>query len=145
MEQKPNPVADKEEHRFTYSIYVHEGTWKEAKTTQMAYSLNTELFTKVESAHAGILNNELSLVNIDKNNVMIEVIKKAEDSDDIIIRLYEYENKRSNCTLEFSKDIAYVYESDMMENNISKLETEEKRVRFTIKPYEIKTFKVKLG
>ena len=142
---EPNPVADQEEHRFTYSIYVHEGTWKEAKTTQMAYSLNTELFTKVESAHAGILNNELSLVNIDKNNVMIEVIKKAEDSDDIIIRLYEYENKRSNCTLEFSKDIAYVYESDMMENNISKLETEEKRVRFTIKPYEIKTFKVKLG
>lgn len=24
----PNPVADQEEHRFTYSIYVHEGTWK---------------------------------------------------------------------------------------------------------------------
>ena len=76
---------------------------------------------------------------------MIEVIKKAEDSDDIIIRLYEYENKRSNCTLEFSKDIDYIYESDMMENNMLKLDREENRVSFTIKPYEIKTFKVKLG
>ena len=68
-----------------------------------------------------------------------------QDSDDIIIRLYEYENKRSNCTLEFSKDIDYIYESDMMENNMLKLDSEENRVSFTIKPYEIKTFKVKLG
>ena len=111
----------------------------------MAYSLNTELFTKVETAHSGILNNKLSLINVDKDNVMIEVIKKAEDSDDIIIRLYEYENKRSNCMLEFSKYIKYIYEADMMENNISELESEENRVRFEIKPYEIKTFKVKLG
>ena len=45
----------------------------------------------------------------------------------------------------YSKDIDYIYESDMMENNMLKLDSEENRVSFTIKPYEIKTFKVKLG
>lgn len=27
----PNPFADKEQHKFTYSIYTHAGTWKEAE------------------------------------------------------------------------------------------------------------------
>ena len=101
----PNPVADQEEHRFTYSIYVHEGTWKEAKTTQLAYGLNTELFTKVEGSHSGVLDKKVSFVNVDKENVIIEVIKKAEDSNETIIRLYEFENKRTNCKLEFMREL----------------------------------------
>ena len=101
----PNPVADQEEHRFTYSIYVHERTWKEAKTTQLAYGLNTELFTKIEESHNGVLDKKVSFVNVDKENVIIEVIKKAEDSNETIIRLYEFENKRTNCKLEFMREL----------------------------------------
>lgn len=140
----PNPVADQEEHRFTYSIYVHEGTWKEAKTTQLAYGLNTELFTKVEGSHSGVLDKKVSFVNVDKENVIIEVIKKAEDSNETIIRLYEFENKRTNCKLEFMRELEYVYECDMLENNEKKLVSNNKEFSFIIKPYEIKTFKVQL-
>ena len=43
------------------------------------------------------------------------------------------------------KDLEYVYECDMLENNEKKLETKNKGFQFTIKPYEIKTFKLKLG
>ena len=140
----PNPVADQEEHRFTYSIYVHEGTWKEAKTTQLAYGLYTELFTKVEGSHSGVLDKKVSFVNVDKENVIIEVIKKAEDSNETIIRLYEFENKRTNCKLEFMRELEQVYECDMLENNEKKLVSNNKEFSFIIKPYEIKTFKVQL-
>lgn len=140
----PNPEADKEEHKFTYSIYTHAGSWKEANTPQMAYNMNTPLFTKIEEAHSGELSTKMSLANVNKKNVMIEVIKKAEDSNELIIRMYEYENKRTEVKLQFNKEIEAICECDLMENNLESINPNGNSIEFTITPYEIKTFKFKL-
>lgn len=140
----PNPDADKEVHNLTYSIYAHEGTWKEANTAQMAYALNTPLYAKVEEAHDGDLSEELSLVKVNKENIMIEVIKKAEDSDHLVVRMYEFHNKRTTANLEFFKDIQEICECNLIERDLETLVSDGKTVEFTIKPYEIKTFKLKL-
>ncbi|MCR6514789.1 alpha-mannosidase [Clostridium sp. LY3-2] len=140
----PNPDADKEEHFFTYSLYAHEGTFKEAKTTNKAYELNTPLFATVEEAHEGKLESKLSLAKVDKDNVMIEVIKKAEDSDHLIIRMYEFNNKRTNVNLEFFKDIEEIFECNLLERDLEEITPSKNKIGFTIKPYEIKTFKFKL-
>ena len=140
----PNPDADKEEHFFTYSIYAHTGTWKNSKTVQLAYELNTPLFTKVEEAHEGELEDSLSLVKVDKENVMIEVVKKAEDSDHLIVRMYEFHNKRTNVTLEFFREISEATECNLLERDLEEVNIDLNKIHFMIKPFEIKTFKVKL-
>lgn len=140
----PNPDADKEEHFFTYSIYPHTGTWKEAKTVNQAYQLNTPLFTKVCEENKGVLDDKLSLASVNKDNVMIEVIKKAEDSDDLIIRLYEFHNKRTNVDLSFFKNIESAVECNLLEDNLSSVNINENSINFIIKPFEIKTLKVRL-
>ena len=140
----PNPDADKEEHFFTYSLYTHAGTWKEAKTTNEAYKLNTPLFVKIEEAHNGSLPTELSLAKVNKYNVIIEVIKKAEDSDDLIVRMYEFHNKRTEAELLFGREIRKAFECNLLENNIDELDIIDNSIKFTIKPYEIKTFKITL-
>lgn len=140
----PNPDADKEVHYLTYSIYSHNGDWKEGQTSQKAYELNTPFITTVEEAHKGQLPSKLSLAKVDRDNVMIEVIKKAEDSDDLIIRMYEFHNKRSNVTLEFFKDIKEIKECNLLERDLEELSPVGNKVSFIIKPYEIKTFKFKL-
>ncbi|MDE6182497.1 MAG: alpha-mannosidase, partial [Eubacteriales bacterium] len=116
----PNPDADKEMHYFTYSILSHIGDWRDANTAKQAYSLNTPLFAKVEEAHDGVLNSILSIVNVDKENVMIEVIKKAEDSDELIVRLYEYYNKRTTAKLTFFKELQSAIECNLMEKDLEK-------------------------
>lgn len=140
----PNPEADKEEHYFTYSIYGHEGDWKKAQTTEEAYSLNTKLYTIVEDAHDGSIKSQMSFVNVDKENVMIEVIKKAEDTEDYIVRMYEFHNARTQVTMEFSSEIKEIRECNLIEKDLDILVSEGNKVQFEIKPYEIKTFKVKL-
>ena len=140
----PNPDADKEEHFFTYSVYSHEGTWKEAKTANEAYKLNTPLYAKVEEAHDGELEDCLSLVNVNKENIIIEVIKKAEDSDHLVVRMYEFHNKRTKATLEFFKDIEEIRECNLIERDLEELKAQGNKVDFEIKPFEIKTFKFKL-
>lgn len=140
----PNPDADKEIHNFIYSIYTHEGTWKDAGTTERAYELNNPLISVVEEAHTGELGAELSLAKINKENVMIEVIKKAEDTDHLVLRMYEYHNKTTKATIEFYKEIAEITECNLMERDLETLEADGNKISFTIKPFEIKTLKFKL-
>lgn len=140
----PNPDTDQEEHYFTYSLYPHFGDWKEGKTVNMAHNLNVPLYTKVEDTHKGNLPQKLSMVKVDKENVMIEVIKKAEDSDDLIVRMYEYQNKRSHVNMEFFRNISTAKECNLMEKDIDEAVFEGNKISFIIKPYEIKSFKVKL-
>ena len=140
----PNIDADREEHNFVYSLYPHNGDWKEGKTAQQAYSLNSPFTTKVEEAHEGKLPASVSMFSLDKENVIIEVIKKAEDSEDIILRVYEYQNKRSRVQCRAFKAIDKVVECDLLEKEISELQADENCFSFEIKPYEIRTFKLKL-
>ncbi|SHJ85962.1 alpha-mannosidase [Clostridium cavendishii DSM 21758] len=141
---EPNPTTDQEEHYFTYSLYPHKGNWQEANTAQMSYELNVPLYTKVEEAHRGELNNINSFAKVDKNNVMIEVIKKAEEGSELVIRMYEFHNKRTNVTLEMFKDIEKIEECNLLERHIRDLVPMGNKVNFEIKPFEILTFKLKL-
>lgn len=135
--------ADQEEHRFVYSVYPHKGNWKEGKTVQMAYNLNVPLYTKVKKAQEGVLPTKLSMIKLNKDNVIMETIKKAEETDDIIIRLYECHNKRSDVCVEAYIELDEVFECNMMEKELSKVTVDGNRFNFEIKPYEIKTFKLK--
>ena len=140
----PNTTSDQEVHNFIYSIYPHTGDYKDAGTVKMAYNLNVPLYSKVEEAHEGSLESKSSLVKVDKDNVIIEVIKKAEDSDELVIRMYECHNMRTNVTLEMISEIESVKECNLMETDISELSKDGNKVSFEMKPFEILTLKVKL-
>lgn len=138
----PNPDADKEIHTFTYSLYPHQGSWKEAGTVNQAYMLNCPVYCKVEEAHDGTLPEEMSFVSVDSPNVMVEVVKQAEDGNGCIVRMYECHNRRTMVTAETFKSVTQLYETDLMENNLYEISTRTNAFSFEIKPYEIKTFRI---
>lgn len=141
----PNEDADREVHHFTYSLYPHIGDWKQAGTVQMGYQLNCPVYTTVVEKQEGQLPKELSFVSVDKENVIMEVVKQAEESNDIILRVYECYNRRANATIKFFKDLEAVYECDLEERNVvEEMDTKDGIFTFQIKPYEIKTFKLKV-
>ncbi|MBE5860297.1 MAG: alpha-mannosidase [Butyrivibrio sp.] len=138
---EPFEKADIEVHSFTYSLLPHLGTWIEGKTEKESFNLNVPL----KVFDGGKVNDEFSFMSVDKENVVLETIKAAEDGDGIIVRLYEVENKRTKAQLSFCKDIKSVKETDLMEKEISGSDVsfEGNRATFEIKPYEIKTFRIK--
>jgi alpha-mannosidase len=138
----PNPEADLGEHEFTYSLYPHKNTWREADTAVMAYNLNVPMHAVLEAAHQGPLSSTYSLLSINRGNCVVEAVKKAEDGEGVIVRLYEYKNMRENIEMNFSKEIEACYECDLMEGNEKPAEVHNNCVSFEILPYEIKTFKV---
>ena len=138
----PNPEADLGLHEFTYSIYPHKNTWKEANTPIMAYNLNVPMYAAVEEAHAGDLQHEMSLLKLNVDNCMVEVVKKAETGEGVVIRLYEYKNMRTAVSMTFGREIKAVYECDLMENIVQQADASRQDIDFEIMPYEIKTFLV---
>ena len=90
-----------------------------------------------------------SLVSADAPNLIIETVKKAEDDDALIVRLYEAYGQRGQAALTFGRPVKSAVEVNLMEQ-----ETEETKanaiavngqtVAFSYTPYEIKTLKVQM-
>ncbi len=136
---EPNPVTDQEMHVFTYAMYPHLGTWREAETVKQGYYLNQPVFLVA----GGSRFEGFSLVKVDQPNVVIETVKEAEDGDGIILRLYECDNALTNGVLYFEGTFSEAYSCDLMEANEETLSVSGKEISFTIKPYEILTIRIK--
>jgi len=142
----PDPHADEGKHQFTYSLHPHSGDWREGETVQRAYELNCPLIAVPSELHTGDLPKSASFASLDKKHVIIDTVKKAEDSDEIIIRLYEAYGQRGEVTLTFGFNTPErVVECNLMEEGNSMINISGNAVRFYIKPYEIRTFKVKFA
>lgn len=139
----PNPTADREHHQVIYSILPHIDSWKEAGVVKEAYLLNNPLqgYIPCESTEKK-LPDYYGLVDSDSRNVMIETLKKAEDGEGVILRLYEYENTRSEVLLTFAKKVKRIWECDMMENCENLLSEGQKKCQLVVEPFEIKTLMV---
>ncbi|HHY83654.1 MAG TPA: alpha-mannosidase [Clostridiales bacterium] len=142
---EPNPKADRGHHEFTYSLYPHAGDWKQAKTVQMAYCVNVPLYAAVSARNSeGRLPEAVSMMQIDCDNVIIDTVKKAEDSDHIVVRMYEFCNRRTKAEFTFFRELESVTECNLMEKPLNDVPVQGNSFTFNIKPYEIKTFMLKV-
>ena len=136
----PNENADIGFHEFTYSIYPHKGRWQEARTVEMAYDLNSPLVSALVPAKgAGAF---WSMVSVDQPDCFVEMMKKAENGNGYILRIYENRNTRTPMTVKLGFEISRVEECDLLERTLRPIETDGYRFKDFIKPYEIKTYRI---
>lgn len=76
-------------HHIVYALAGHEGDWRKELSAVNAARLNQPLMPFVAKAHEGSLGATFSLMQVSDPNVRIAAIKKAEDSDEVIVRLRE--------------------------------------------------------
>lgn len=136
---EPYPDADNERHMFTYALYPHAGTWREANTPQMAYFLNQPVY----AAAGGAETTGFSFASAD--NAVLETVKLAEDGDGIVLRIYENMNRRAPVTVRLDGKIASVESCNLLETPEESIEPAGDTFSFTIKPYEIRTFRVRFN
>lgn len=140
----PNPEADKEHHTFWYSICPHEGDFRMGNTVAKAYVFNNPYAAVMKTQNGGQLSDTCAYLHTDAKNVVIEVIKQQESGIDMIVRLYECYNRRGPVRLEFAYQVEKVVECNMLEEEQCSVACDEQGAVFEMKPYEIKTLKVKL-
>ncbi len=82
-------IMDQGWHSCAFLIHPHAGAWQDAGVVKQAWELNVPLIPHIESAHPGELPSRSTLMGTEADNVLISVVKKSEDGDDLIIRGYE--------------------------------------------------------
>ncbi|AZN38328.1 alpha-mannosidase [Paenibacillus albus] len=137
----PDPEADQAEHMFTYSLYPHVGDHVAAEVYKQGYELNVPLRTaRAEGEHSQPASSAAqSFFQPAHPSVMIEAVKKAEDSDAIIVRLYETSGASVQSALRVGLPLQDAWSTDLMENKQEQLEAVDGSIPLAFAPFEIKT------
>lgn len=133
-------------HAFTYSIIGHEGKLNRATAVRRATTLNSPLRAFSSPKHKGRLGRELSFASIDNPNVSVRAIKRAETSDEYVVRVYEDGGTdEQTANINFAAAIQQAVEADGTEKTIGQAEFAGSTLKVTIKPHSVKTYKIKLA
>jgi alpha-mannosidase len=138
----PDPIADRGRHEFVYSLLPHASDFRTAGVIEEAYALNVPLIVREVKPAAGPLPATHSFFRLEGGLAVIEAIKRAEDSDAVIVRFYEAAGSRGPVTVTTSLPMQKAWLADLLENEIEKLPIKKGRVKFDLKPFEIVTLKL---
>ena len=136
----PDELADKGIQKFTYSLLPHAGGFSVEQVVREAYQLNVPVTVKSADRTSGSPGGPFCTVS--NPNVVLETIKKAEESDAIVLRLYEAGNTRGPVTLDFGRPVRKAATCSMLELDDVPLETQGHAVTFQTRPFQITTLKV---
>lgn len=135
--KSPDPNADIGEHEFAYAIMPHRGSWQEGNVVAEGFKFNFPVVWSKSQA------SELkSFAHIDDRNLVIDTIKKAEDSDALIVRIYEAHGSRGNATLKLDFPVKQVRKANILEDPSDGLPAIEGQIQIAYRPFEIITILV---
>lgn len=137
----PNPTADREVHTFTYSIYPHGGDFRSGGTVKEGYKLNMPLVASKVDANDGTISDNMTLVDCENENIVIETIKKAEDDGSVVVRMYDAYNQRGKASIKANFQFREVWICDMLENNLEQLKSKDGIIKVPVSNFEIVTLK----
>ncbi|MEM3547178.1 MAG: glycoside hydrolase family 38 C-terminal domain-containing protein [Candidatus Bathyarchaeia archaeon] len=144
----PDPTPDQGLHEVAYSLYPHEGNWTAALSFRRGFELNHPLeaiaVTK-PSGMRGINPEVMSFLEVEPENIVVTCLKKAEDSEDIVLRFYEATGLETDVKLKFGFQVKGVQELDLIERPLSgEFAVEGDAFTLRVKPLEIKTLKLRM-
>jgi alpha-mannosidase len=135
-------LTDQGEHHIAYALYPHRSDFRKALTARKAYEFNYPLMPIIGLSHGGELPKVYSFASVQPDSIILTVIKKAEDSEDVILRFYETAGKDTNAVIHFVETLKNAKETDLLENETSEIPTQEKTIAMPISKHEIKTIKI---
>ena len=133
-------------HEFTYSIVGHVGALDGAVATTKADILNQRksAFT-VSAKHPGSLGKTFSMVSTTNPSIRVKALKKAEDGDGFIVRVYELSGAPAEGAVRFAAPIVSAEETNGIEERTGTAVSTGKDLRVSIGRFAPKTYRVRLA
>ncbi|MDX6571079.1 MAG: alpha-mannosidase, partial [Gaiellales bacterium] len=131
----PDPEADVGRHEFAYALMPHAGGWREGGVVAEAACFNAPL--RWTSAPV-----PQSFAALDDPNLVLDTIKRAEDSDALVLRLYEAHGARGRAHLRVAAPFSTACRANALEDDGAALEVGGAGVVLDYRPHEIITVKL---
>ncbi len=139
-------TQDLGKHHILYAISGHQGDWRQERSAEQAARLNQPILAFRAIPHAGPLGKSFSLVKVSDPSVRVSAIKKAEDGNEVILRLRELSGHAiKGVQVSAGNAILSAREVDGQERPIGPATVKEGALVADIGGYELRAFAVKLG
>jgi len=133
-------------HEILFGLAGHANDWRQAQTDWQAYRLNQPLIVFQSPAHAGALGKSFSLLKVSNDRVRVMAFKKAELSDELIVRLVEMDGKpAANVHVTFASGAVAAREVNGQEQPVGPAQLLNGELVTSFSGYQPRTFAVKLA
>ena len=133
-------------HEFVFGIAGHAGDWRQAQTDWQAYRLNQPLIVFSSAGHAGTLGKTFSLISVSNPRVRVMALKKAESTDEVILRMVEVDGKPArDVQIKFAGPISAAREVNGQEQALGTAELSHGVLVTSFAAYQPRTFALRLG
>ena len=133
-------------HEFVYGLASHSGDWRAEQSDWQAQRLNQPLIAFQSSRHPGGLGRNFSILRLNNSRVRVLALKKAEDTDEIIVRIVELDGRSApDVRLRFAGPVIAAREVNGQELPIGKAKVINGQLITSLGRYQPRTFAVKLA
>ncbi|MCG6956589.1 MAG: glycosyl hydrolase-related protein [Gemmatimonadetes bacterium] len=133
-------------HELVYGLAAHAGGWRQDETDWQAYRLNEPLMAFTAPTHAGSLGRSLSLLRTSSDRVRVMALKRAEQSDEVVVRLVELDGRsQPNVRVDFAGPLTAAREVNGQEQPLGSATVRNGALVASFTPYQPRTFAVRLG
>jgi alpha-mannosidase len=133
-------------HEFIYGLAGHGGDFRQGKTDWQGFRLNQPLAAFISPKHDGALGKTFSLMNVSSDRIRVLALKKAEQSDEVVIRLVEMDGKPAQgVRIRFASPLISAREINGAEEPVANIALTGGELAADFKPFEVRSFALKLG
>ena len=132
-------------HEFIYGLAGHADDWRDGQTDWQGQRLNDPLIAFETAKHAGALGREFSLVKVSSPNVRIMAVKRAELSNEVVLRMVELDGKpEPNVRVSFAAPIKSAREVNGQEQPVGPAKVTGGALVTSFTAYQPQTFAITL-
>jgi alpha-mannosidase len=133
-------------HEFVYGIAGHAGDWRQGQTDWQAQRLNDPLIAFEATKHTGAMGREFSLLKVSNPRIRVLALKKAEQGDEVIVRLIELDGKpQADVRITFHSPITGAREVNGQEQPVGAAHVKRGALVTSFSAYQPRTFAIKLA
>jgi alpha-mannosidase len=133
-------------HEFMYGLAAHRGDWRRDQTDWHAQRLNQPLIAFESTKHSGLLGKTFSIVRLNTDRVRVLALKKAEETDETIIRIVELDGRGApDVRISFPAPVIAAREVNGQEQPLGKAKIINGQVTTRLSRFQLRTFAVRLG
>jgi alpha-mannosidase len=134
-----NEYSQAGNHSYSYMLTSNSINENAGKRLAKQHNDPIKIIINPDKSALADLPESMSFLSVDSENVIVTAVKKAEDSDRLVIRLYDTEGAENKISLHLWEKPYQLYKSNILEQNAIPIS------EIVVPKYSIETFMVDLN
>jgi alpha-mannosidase len=115
-------------NEWRYAIMPHRGNWKEGKVYRESEKFNLILESAQAGKGGGDLPKELSFIEIESNDIVLSALKKHEQRNSVVLRLFNPTSSEISTNVKFHVPVKEAWITNMNEERKDKLDLADEHI-----------------